>query len=84
MTTAEHIAFLADVPLDIEVSLDSKMLSLRELLQLGPGSVLTLQRSAGENIDLCIGGVIFAFGEIVIIENSMGVRITDFNLEYPS
>jgi flagellar motor switch protein FliN/FliY len=84
MNTSENIALLADVPLDIEVSLDSKMLSLRELLRLSPGSVLTMQRCAGENIDLRVGGITFAFGEIVIIENSMGVRITDFNSEYPS
>jgi flagellar motor switch protein FliN/FliY len=40
-----------------------------------------MRRSAGENIDILIGGVVVAFGEIVIIENTMGVRITDFNTE---
>ena len=51
------------------------------LRQLEIGSVVTMRRSAGENIDILIGGVVIAFGEIVIIENTMGVRITDFNTE---
>jgi flagellar motor switch protein FliN/FliY len=40
-----------------------------------------MSRSAGENIDILIGGRLVGFGEIVIIEDSMGVRITDFDLE---
>ena len=40
-----------------------------------------MHRSAGENIDIFIGSRLAAFGEIVIIENTMGVRITDFNIE---
>ncbi len=41
-----------------------------------------MQRSAGENIDIYIGSRLVAFGEIVIIESTMGVRITDFNTEH--
>lgn len=81
MTAETQISLLADIPLDISVELDQRILTLREVLELETGSVIGMRRSAGENIDILIGGVIVAFGEIVIIENTMGVRITDFNTE---
>jgi flagellar motor switch protein FliN/FliY len=81
MTAENEISLLADVPLDISVELDQRILTLREVLELDTGSVIGMRRSAGENIDILIGGVVIAFGEIVIIENTMGVRITDFNTE---
>ncbi len=81
MTAEDHISLLADIQLDISVELDHRILTLREVLELDAGSVIAMRRSAGENIDILIGGVVVAFGEIVIIENTMGVRITDFNTE---
>jgi len=54
---------------------------LNEILALAEGSVIKMTRSAGENIDLLIGGTPVASGEIVIIEETVGVRITDFNEE---
>jgi flagellar motor switch protein FliN len=81
MTAEAQISLLADIPLDISVELDQRILTIREVLELETGSVIGMRRSAGENIDILIGGVIVAFGEIVIIENTMGVRITDFNTE---
>lgn len=81
MLTLEEIAPLADVPLEIEVELDRRILTIGAILDLEKGSVIRMNRSAGENIDILIGGVLVGFGEIVIIEDLMGVRITDFNLE---
>ncbi len=81
MTPSEEIAHLADVPLRIETELDRKIMKVREILDLEPGSVVWLTRSAGENLDIYIGGTLVGFGEIVIIESIMGVRITDFNPE---
>jgi len=81
MLTQEEIAPLSDVPLDIEVELDRRIMTIGSILELEAGSVIRMTRSAGENIDLLIGGVVVGFGEIVIIEDTMGVRITDFNLE---
>lgn len=81
MPTLEEIAPLADVPLDIEVELDRRIMTMGTILDLDAGSVIRMSRSAGENIDILIGGVLVGFGEIVIIEDIMGVRITDFNLE---
>ena len=78
MTPLEEIAPLSDVPVEIEVELDRRMLTTREVLQLAEGSLIGTSRSAGENIDIYIGGVLCGSGEIVVIENALGVRITDF------
>jgi flagellar motor switch protein FliN/FliY len=80
-TIGERIAPLADVPLEVEIELAQRVMTLRQLLELEPGSVIRMSRSAGENIDIIIGGSLVGFGEIVIIEDTMGVRITDFNIE---
>ncbi|MBV8731954.1 MAG: FliM/FliN family flagellar motor switch protein [Acidobacteriia bacterium] len=78
MTPLEEIAPLSDVPVEIEVELDRRMLTTREVLQLAEGSLIGTSRPAGENIDIYIGGVLCGSGEIVVIENALGVRITDF------
>jgi len=77
----ELVDHLADVGLDIQVELDRKIVTVRQLLELDSGAVLKMTRSAGENIDILVGGALVAFGEIVVIEDMMGVRITDFNAE---
>jgi flagellar motor switch protein FliN/FliY len=81
MSPLEEIAHLSDVPVQVEVELDRKVLSVAEILALEPGSVIKMNRSAGENIDILAGGTVLGYGEIVIIEDSVGVRITDFNTE---
>jgi flagellar motor switch protein FliN/FliY len=78
MTPQEEIAPLGEIPVEVEVELDRKTMKAREILALEEGSVIGTGRSAGENIDLYIGGVLFGSGEIVVIENTLGVRITDF------
>jgi flagellar motor switch protein FliN/FliY len=78
MTSQEQIAPLADVPVEIEVELDRRLMRTRDLLELEEGSVIATSRSAGENIDIYIGGVLCGSGEIVVIESALGVRITDF------
>jgi flagellar motor switch protein FliN/FliY len=78
MTPQEEIAPLGEIPVDVEVELDRKTMTAREVLGLEEGSVIGTGRSAGENIDLYVGGVLFGSGEIVVIENALGVRITDF------
>ncbi len=80
MTAQEKVAHIAEVPVQVEVQLDRRWMKLSELLALEEDSIVELTRSAGENIDIFIGGELAAFGEIVIIETSMGVRITDFNI----
>ncbi|MBZ5622781.1 MAG: FliM/FliN family flagellar motor switch protein [Acidobacteriia bacterium] len=78
MTPQEEIAPLGDIPIEIEVELDRRVMSTREVLQLEEGSLISTTRSAGENIDIYIGGVLCGSGEIVVVESTLGVRITDF------
>jgi flagellar motor switch protein FliN/FliY len=81
MTAQEEIAHIANVPIDLEVQLDQRWMKLSEILSLEEGSIIEMRRSAGENLDIYIGSKLAAFGEMVIIESIMGVRITDFNIE---
>ncbi len=78
MNPQEEIAPLAEIPIEVEIELDRRVMQARDVLRLDEGSVIGTTRSAGENIDIYIGGVLCASGEIVVIENSLGVRITDF------
>ncbi|MFN9299850.1 MAG: FliM/FliN family flagellar motor switch protein [Acidobacteriota bacterium] len=70
-----------DMTLQVEAVLDEKTMTIYEILALEEGTVIKLNRSAGENIDLFIGGVPAAFAEGVIIDDSMGVRVTDLTAE---
>ncbi|MGO9229330.1 MAG: FliM/FliN family flagellar motor switch protein [Bryobacteraceae bacterium] len=78
MNPQEEVAPLGDIPVEIEIELDRRIMTAREVLGLEQGSVIETVRSAGENIDIYIGGVLCGSGEIVVIESTLGVRITDF------
>jgi len=78
MSAMEQIAGFSDVPVDIEAELDRRILTVGQILRLEPGSLIGMKRSAGENIDLYVGGTWIGCGEIVVVENTLGVRITDF------
>ncbi len=78
MTALEEVALYRDVPIDVEVELDRSILTVREILDLERASVIRLNRSAGENLDVRIGGALVGFGEIVVNEATTGIRITDF------
>ena len=77
----EQLVRMADIPVEIDVEMDRRILTMREILALREGSLIGTTRSAGENIDIYIGGALVGFGEIVVIENMIGVRITDFKDE---
>jgi flagellar motor switch protein FliN/FliY len=81
MTPMEEMARFADVPVRIDVEIGRPSLKLGDILALEEGSVVTLARVAGENIDVRIGGALVAYGEIIVMENVVGVRITDFRSE---
>ena len=78
MTALEEIRHLADIHMDVEVELDRMTMAVSDILALEAGSVIAMSRSAGENMDIVIGGTALGSGEIVIIEDTVGVRITDF------
>ena len=81
MSAVEQIADFGDIPLEVEVELGRKTMTIAQVLDLHPGSIIRIARSAGDNIDFLVGGTVIGYGEIVIIEDTVGVRITDFCLE---
>ena len=81
MTAMEQIAHIATVPIEVEAQLDQRWMTMAELLALEVGSVIAMERSAGENIDIFVGSELTGFGEIVVTDNLLGVRLTDFNLD---
>lgn len=81
LSSLAEVAHLADVPIDVEVELGRKIMTIAEILRIEPDSVIRMPRSAGENIDIRVGGALLGYGEIVIIEDTVGVRITDFSTE---
>ena len=81
MIPIQEIEGYSDLCFDVEVQLDRKQMTLESILELERDSVIRLPRSAGENVDILIGGALVCFGEIVIIEDTVGVRITDFREE---
>ncbi len=68
---------LRDVPIHLSVQLDRKRTKVSEILEFRKDSIIELSRSAGENVDLLMDGEPVGSGEIVVIEDMMGLRITD-------
>lgn len=81
MSPLQEVEGCSDLFLDVEVQLDRKPMTLRQILELGKGAVIKLPRSAGENVDVLVGGMPVCYGEIVIIDDTVRVRITDFREE---
>lgn len=72
-----NIDLLLDVPLSLTVELGRTKKTIREILSLGPGSVVELEKLAGETVDILVGGKLIAKGEVVVIDENFAVRITD-------
>ena len=68
---------LHDVPVELAVEIGRTTMTIGETLALGPGSIITLNRLAGEPVDLLVNGKPIARGEVVVIDEEFGVRITD-------
>ncbi len=68
---------LGDVPLNVSVELGRSDLILRDLLQLGQGSVIELDKLAGEPLEILINNRIISRGEVVVINEKYGIRLTD-------
>ena len=73
----ENIGLIKDVPLEVTVELGRTKKSISEILEFSPGTIIELVRSAGEPIDVLVNGKFVAKGEVVVIEESFGVRITE-------
>lgn len=73
----ENIDLIMDVPLEVTVELGRTTKSISEILEFAPGTIIELNRIAGEPIDVLVNGKFVAKGEVVVIEESFGVRITE-------
>ena len=67
---------LGDIPIPVTVELGETKLNLKEILELEEGSIISLDRLAGEPLDLKVGGQVVAQGEVVAIDDNYGLRIT--------
>ncbi len=72
-----NISLIMDVPLQVTVELGRTKKLIKEILELGPGSIIELDKMAGEPVDIMVNGKPIAKGEVVVIDESFGVRITD-------
>jgi flagellar motor switch protein FliN/FliY len=68
---------LSDVPVDVAVEMGRTRMTVGETLELRQGSIVTLNRMAGEPVDLLVNGTPIAHGEVVVIDEQFGLRITD-------
>jgi len=74
--SSRNIDLLLDVELEVTVELGRKSVQISEVLKLGKGSILELEKSAGENLDILVNGRKLAEGEVVVIDEHFGIRIT--------
>ena len=77
ITQQENIDLIMDVPLEVTVELGRTKKSIKEILEFTPGTIVELDKIAGEPIDVLVNGKMVAKGEVVVIEESFGIRITD-------
>ncbi len=75
--TAANLAPVFDVPVNISAVLGKTQLDVNQLLQLAPGSVLELDRKVGEAIDIYVNARLVARGEVVIVDERLGVTMTE-------
>ncbi len=73
----QNIDFILDIPLKVSVELGRTSLIIKDLLQLGQGSVLELDKLAGEPLEVLVNGKLVARGEVVVVNEKFGIRLTD-------
>lgn len=73
----ENIELIMDVPLEVTVELGRTNKSIKEILEFSPGTIIELNKLAGEPIDVLVNGKFVAKGEVVVIEENFGIRVTE-------
>ena len=73
----EKLELVMDIPVTLSVELGRTKIQIRELLQLAQGSVVDLDRLAGEPMDVLVNGFLIARGEVVLVNDKFGIRLTD-------
>jgi flagellar motor switch protein FliN/FliY len=77
LTGENPLDMLGDIPLDITVELGRLRMVVRDVVELGSGSIIEIDKAAGEPVDVLVNGRLVARGEVVVIEDNFGVRITE-------
>lgn len=72
-----NLDVILDVPVDISMEIGRTKINIRNLLKLNQGSVIELDRLAGEAMDVLINGTLIAHGEVVVVNDKFGIRLTD-------
>jgi flagellar motor switch protein FliN/FliY len=72
-----HLDMILDVPVTLAMEVGRTRISIRNLLQLNQGSVVELDRAAGEPLDVFVNGTLVAHAEVVVINEKFGIRLTD-------
>ena len=75
--SAQNLRMLENIEVKLTVEVGGTRISIRDLLKLNEGSVIELDRLAGENLDILVNGTLLAKGEIVLIGESLGIRFTE-------
>lgn len=75
--TEVNLDVILDVPVTLAMEVGRTRVSIRNLLQLNQGSVIELDRAAGEPLDVFVNGTLVAHGEVVVINEKFGIRLTD-------
>ena len=73
----ENIDLIMDVPLEVTVELGRTSKSIKEILDFSPGTIIELDKLAGEPVDVLVNGKFVAKGEVVVIEENFGIRVTE-------
>lgn len=76
----ENIAMILDVPMNVTVELGRAKKKIKEILELSTGSVVVLDRPAGETVDILVNGKCIGKGEVVVIDDNYGIRVTEINM----
>lgn len=73
----ERLDSILDIPVTISMEVGRSKINIRNLLQLNQGSVVELERIAGEPLDVLVNGTLIAHGEVVVVNDKFGIRLTD-------
>ena len=73
----QNLDFILDIPLKLTVELGRTKVIVKDLLQLGQGSVIELDKLAGEPLEILVNGKLIAKGEVVVVNEKFGIRLTD-------
>ncbi len=73
----QSLDFILDIPLKVTAELGRSRMAIREILQLGQGSVVELSKFAGEPIEVLVNDKLIARGEVVVVNEKFGIRLTD-------